>query len=85
MIVKGMHLFWQNVQECWIWKAKPNGKRGTWKKVSHQLNLHDVVMFRGWQMRKGNDSYFTFTGLSKEDAMKAYISKANALVEKYGI
>lgn len=36
-------------------------------------------------MRKDNDSYFTFTGLSKEDAMKAYISKAKALVEKYGI
>lgn len=35
--------------------------------------------------RKDNDSYFSFAGLSKEDAMNAYISEAKTMVEKYGI
>ncbi|XP_065485173.1 acyl-CoA-binding domain-containing protein 7 [Caloenas nicobarica] len=40
------------------------------------LDLKGKAKWEAWNLKKG---------LSKEDAMKAYISKAKALVEKYEI
>uniref|UniRef100_A0A8C9DSH7 Acyl-CoA binding domain containing 7 n=1 Tax=Prolemur simus TaxID=1328070 RepID=A0A8C9DSH7_PROSS len=40
------------------------------------LDLKGKAKWEAWNLRKG---------LLKEDAMSAYISKANELIEKYGI
>ncbi|XP_043822338.1 acyl-CoA-binding domain-containing protein 7 [Dromiciops gliroides] len=40
------------------------------------LDLKGKAKWEAWNLRKG---------LSKEDAMSAYISKAKELIEKYGI
>ncbi|KAL9870031.1 acyl-CoA-binding domain-containing protein 7 [Geothlypis trichas] len=40
------------------------------------LDLKGKAKWEAWNLKKG---------LSKEDAMSAYISKARAMVEKYGI
>ncbi|XP_013797020.1 acyl-CoA-binding domain-containing protein 7 [Apteryx mantelli] len=40
------------------------------------LDLKGKAKWEAWNLKKG---------LSKEDAMNAYISKAKAMVEKYGI
>uniref|UniRef100_A0A6J0SBI9 Acyl-CoA-binding domain-containing protein 7 n=1 Tax=Pogona vitticeps TaxID=103695 RepID=A0A6J0SBI9_9SAUR len=40
------------------------------------LDMKAKAKWEAWNLKKG---------LSKEDAMKAYISKANGMIEKYGI
>ncbi|KAM4603184.1 acyl-CoA-binding protein homolog [Discoglossus pictus] len=40
------------------------------------LDLKGKAKWEAWNLKKG---------LSKEDAMNAYVSKANELIEKYGI
>ncbi|XP_060638308.2 acyl-CoA-binding domain-containing protein 7 [Anolis sagrei] len=40
------------------------------------LDLKGKAKWDAWNLKKGT---------SKEDAMKAYISKANGLIEKYGV
>ncbi|KAF0882950.1 ACBD7 protein, partial [Crocuta crocuta] len=41
------------------------------------LDLKGKAKWEAWNLRKG--------GMSKEDAMRAYIEKAKELIEKYGI
>ncbi|XP_032999288.1 LOW QUALITY PROTEIN: acyl-CoA-binding protein homolog [Lacerta agilis] len=40
------------------------------------LDLKDKAKWEAWNLKKS---------MSKEDAMKAYISKANEMIEKYGL
>ncbi|XP_020633632.3 acyl-CoA-binding domain-containing protein 7 [Pogona vitticeps] len=40
------------------------------------LDMKAKAKWEAWNLKKG---------LSKDDAMKAYISKANGMIEKYGI
>ncbi|KAK9396195.1 acyl-CoA-binding domain-containing protein 7 [Crotalus adamanteus] len=40
------------------------------------LDLKGRAKWEAWNLKKG---------ISKEDAMKAYISKANEMIQKYGI
>ncbi|CAI5788804.1 acyl-CoA-binding domain-containing protein 7 [Podarcis raffonei] len=40
------------------------------------LDLKGKAKWEAWNQKKG---------MSKEDAMKAYISKANEMIEKYGL
>ncbi|XP_003222139.2 acyl-CoA-binding domain-containing protein 7 [Anolis carolinensis] len=40
------------------------------------LDLKGKAKWESWNQKKG---------MSKEDAMKAYISKANGLIQKYGL